>query len=171
MRGLTVLLLAVAGIGLAGCAHKDPQLMNAKANTPMVGPDEFALVPNRPLETPPDPKALPVPTPGSANLADADPMRDAIAALGGKQNAERRVPQGSALMNAVTRFGTDPNIRSELAAADLKFRREHRGKLLERWFKSNVYYKAYEPQSLDPWAELTRLAQRGIAVPAAPPKP
>lgn len=168
-RVMAVLTVAVVAMGLAGCASKPPDLMHAKANTPGFGPDEFAIVPNKPLQTPPNPKALPVPTPGSANLADADPTGDAIAALGGKVSAERSVPRKSALMVAVTRFGTDPAIRSELAAEDLAFRKKHRGMLLERLFRSNTYFKAYGREILDPYAELKLLAQSGVAVPDAPP--
>ena len=169
--GLTVLLVAGIALGVAGCTSKEPQLMHAKANTPTVGPDEFGLVPNRPLQDPPDPKALPVPTPGLANLADADPTGDALKALGGRASAERGVARNSPLMVAVTRFGTDPNIRSELAAEDLQFRRDHSGKFFEKLLQMNVYNKAYTDQVLDPWAMRLLLIQRGIATPAAPPKP
>jgi hypothetical protein len=156
-------------LGLAGCASKTPQLMNAKSNTPIVGPDEFGIVPNRALQTPPDPTALPVPTPGARNLADADPTGDAIAALGGRESAVHRVAPNAPLMVAVTRLGMDANIRNELAAEDLAYRREHRAKPLERLFKSNVYFRVYAPESLDARAEAARLAALGVPVPPAPP--
>jgi len=172
MRGLTVLLVVAVAIGLAGCGNKSkaPMLMNAKANTPTVGPDPFGLVPNRPLQDPPDMKSLPTPTPGSANLADARPEADAVEALGGKSRAVA-VPANSALMAAVGRYGIDPTIRQELAQADIAYRRTHRGRIFERLLKGNTYYAAYADESLDPWAELRWLAQRGIAIPTAPPKP
>ena len=65
----------------------------------------------------------------------------------------------------------DPNIRAELAAADLEYRRQNDGRLLERLFNVNVYFQAYEPLSLDQYAELERLRRAGIRTSAAPPDP
>jgi len=45
---------------------------------------EFDIIPNKPLETPDSFSSLPVPTPGQANLSDATPRKDAVAALGGR---------------------------------------------------------------------------------------
>ena len=45
------------------------------------------------------------------------------------------------------------------------------GKLLERLFDQNVYFKAYRPYALDQQAELARWRQAGARTPAAPPPP
>ena len=48
------------------------------------GPDEFGIVPFRPLELPDGLTSLPNPTPGGRNLTDSLPEHDAVAALGGR---------------------------------------------------------------------------------------
>jgi hypothetical protein len=69
------------------------------------------------------------------------------------------------------RYGVDPRIRPSLAAADLEFRRQNDGRLLERLFNVNVYFRAYETMSLDQHRELRRLRRAGIRTSAAPPDP
>jgi len=156
-------------LALAACGAKEPRLMNARANSPSAGPDEFSIVPNKELKTPSDLKTLPLPTPGAANLADADPEGDAIAALGGRQSAVRATSANAPLIVRVSRFGLDQNIRGTLAEEDLAFRRKNRGRPLERLFAVNVYYESYMPMTLDPYAELALLIRRGIVVPPGPP--
>jgi hypothetical protein len=43
--------------------------------------------------------------------------------------------------------------------------------VLEKLFNLNVYYKAYEPLSLDQYAELEKWRARGLRTPSAPPEP
>jgi len=160
--GLSVILLM-----LVACGNADPRLMNLR-NTE-AGPDEFAILPNRPLEMPTELAALPPPTLGGANRADPNPEGDAIAALGG--NAARAGGIGNDLMGYATRFGVTPGIRETLAAEDLDYRRRNDGRLMERLFNVNVYYRAYRPLALDRYAELERLRRAGIRTPAAPPEP
>jgi len=52
----------------------------------------------------------------------------------------------------------------------LAFRRGHKGRLLERAFNVNVYYRAYRKQSLDQYKELRRFRRLGVRTPAAPPE-
>ena len=164
--------LAAAAV-LAGCAQdRDPRLLNIREG--QGAPDEFAILPTRPLETPPDLTALPPPTPGGANRVDLQPQADAVTALGGSAAALSRtgVPAAdSALLASAGRYGTAADIRPVLAAEDLEFRRRNDGRLLERVFNINVYYRAYEPQSLDQYAELVRWRQAGARTPSAPPDP
>ena len=159
---------------LAACSRGgEPSLMNA-ARSSGQGPDEFAIVPNRPLEMPTDLAALPEPTPGGANRADPQPRAQAVAALGGNPGALGRtsVPAAdAALFTHATRFGVADGIRDQLAAEDLAFRQANRGRPLERLFGVNVYYRAYRPMALDRHAELERWRARGLATPAAPPEP
>jgi hypothetical protein len=49
-----------------------PSLMNVRSATS--GPDEFGIIPPKPLEMPEDLAALPEPTPGGANRTDRDPQ-------------------------------------------------------------------------------------------------
>ena len=170
-RGMIMVALG-ATLMLAGCANdREPQLMNI--TQPGDGPDEFAILPARPLEMPQDLAQLPAPTPGGANRTDVQPQADAIAALGG--NSAAAVARGSgfpaadgALVASASRYGVTPGIRETLAAEDLEFRRQNDGRLLERLFNANVYFRAYAPLSLDQQAELDRWRARGVRNVSAP---
>ncbi|MEO8241929.1 MAG: DUF3035 domain-containing protein [bacterium] len=166
-----VLALAGAALLLAACGgNREPHLMNLRNTTD--GPDEFAIQPPKPLETPADLAALPEPTPGSGNLTDQHPMADAITALGG------RVPVVAAGVPAVDgglvgyagRHGVVAGIRTTLASEDLRYRQTHPGKPLERLFNVNTYYKAYFRYWLDAYAELAKWRVAGVATPSAPPQ-
>jgi Protein of unknown function (DUF3035) len=163
-------LTAVAILVLSGCGgNREPSLMNLRSNTQ--GPDEFGILPPKPLAMPEDLAALPPPTPGGENLTDPKPLDDAIVALGGKVGASKGIPAGdSALYAQAARFGVAGDIRATLAAEDLEYRRENDGRLLERLFDVNVYYKAYRKQSLDQQSELAFWRARGLPTPSAPPR-
>ncbi|RZV99042.1 MAG: DUF3035 domain-containing protein, partial [Rhodobacteraceae bacterium] len=82
----------------------------------------------------------------------------------------RRSTDG-ALISYAGRYGIEDDIRPRLAAADLEYRRQNDGRLLERLFNVNVYFRAYEQLSLDQYAELERLRRAGIRTSAVPPDP
>lgn len=136
------------------------------------GPDEFTVLPSRPLEMPASFAALPPPSPGRTNLADPNPLGDAIAALGGSQAAgfAGGVPaRDIALVTAAGRNGVDPAIRATLAQEDADFRRRA---LLAASFNilgRDRYFQAYARQALDAFAELIRFRNLGVQVPSAPP--
>lgn len=157
--GLTALTLSACG------GDRAPSLMNLRSDTN--GPDEFGILPVKPLSMPTDLANLPTPTPDGSNLVDPTPNLDAIAALGGK--ALGGGAGDSALVAYATRAGVSTDIRSTLAIDDLQYRRTNNGRLLERWFKNNVYFKAYLPQSLDQQKELAKWRARGVGTPSAPP--
>ena len=159
--GVVLVLLA-----LSACSRGDPRLLNLRADGD--GPDEFAILPTRPLEMPTDMAALPTPTLGGGNLADPDPEADVAAALGGNINRAAGGSQG--FVTYVTRFGMAAGIRETLAAEDLEFRRDNNGRILERIAAVNVYHRAYRSMSLDRYAELERMRAAGIRTPAAPPE-
>ncbi len=154
---------------LAACAGGGPGLMNIGRDR-AGGPDEFGVIPTKPLEVPEDIAVLPVPTPGGRNLTDPTPEGDVAAALGGDIGALAGGPTDGAFLAHATRHGVDSNIRVELAAADLEFRRDNHGRVLERLFDVNVYFRAYEGMALDQYAELARLRRLGIRTSAAPPE-
>lgn len=158
-----------AMVTLAACGDKGaPQLMNLRSGQ---GPDEFAIVPPKALELPKDLAALPEPTPGGFNRTDQNPEADAAIALGGKPGAAGGIPSTDAGLYAhAARFGVEGNIRGQLAAEDLDWRRDNNGRILERLFNVNVYYKAYRKQRLDQQAELARWRALGIRTPSAPPR-
>lgn len=171
IRVLTIVSL-VAGLGLSACSRgKEPELMNIRAQGGT--PDEFMVLPNKPVQIPEDFAALPTPTPGGANLVDPTPEADAVAALGGNPARLARtgtVRNEGGLVTYASRYGVTSNIRAQLAAEDLEFRRKKDGRLLERWFNVNIYYRAYRDQSLDQHAELWRWRRAGAKTPSAPPK-
>ncbi len=137
------------------------------------GPDEFAILPTKPIVLPEDYTALPDPTPGGTNITDPTPIADATAALGGNPKKLNRagIPRGDqGLVTAASRYGVSSNIRTVLADEDIVFRKENRGKLLERLFGVTVYFSAYEDQTLDRYSELKRLRKSGVRTPAAPPQ-
>jgi hypothetical protein len=170
MTRATLALVLLAA--LAGCGGRDgePNLLNIKQPR-SEGPDEFAVLPTKPLEMPQDMSALPPPTPGGANLTDPTPQADASLALGGNAGVLGRPSGDRALIAYAGRNGIDPQIRENLAAADLEFRRRNDGRLLERLFNVNVYFDAYEEMELDQYRELERLRRAGIRTSAAPPNP
>ncbi len=169
----TIAFAFISVLALAGCGNKDkiPQLMNIKSST--TGPDEFTVLPTKPLQAPKDYASLPAPTPGGSNLTDPTPDADAVAALGGRGSLLTRngtLGADGGLVSHATRFGVASGIRETLAAEDLDYRRRHNGKLLERMLNVNVYAREYRPMALDRYRELKRLRRAGVRTPAAPPK-
>ena len=167
-RGRAVIAIATM-LTLAACSGTgEPQLMNLRSGQ---GPDEFAIVPPKPLEMPENLADLPEPTPNGVNRTDAQPLDDAIVALGGKPGTAGGIPAGdSALYAHAARFGVESGIRATLASEDLEWRRDHNGRILERLFNVNVYYKAYLKYRLDQQAELARWRRVGVRTPSAPPR-
>mgnify|MGYP006173412805 CR=1 FL=1 len=166
-----VLAIAIATVlTLAACGNGDgvPSLMNIRSTT--AGPDEFAIIPPKPLTMPEDLAALPEPTPGGMNRTDATPNADAVAALGGNLGSADGVSSAhSGLYAYAARYGVTAGIRQTLATEDLEFCRENDGRLLERLFDVNVYFKAYRKMWLDQQAELARWRKAGAKTPSAPP--
>ena len=166
---MRAIALTMTMLWLAACST-DPHLMNTGAGQD--GPDEFGIVPTKPLQMPEDMNALPAPTPGGSNITDPTPMGDAVAALGG--NPAQLSVQGigasdGGLVNYASRMGRDPAIRQLTAQEDLEWRSRHSRRVLEVLARSNVYYRAYEPMTLDSWAEQERWRPTGVLLPAAPP--
>ena len=164
-RATTIILCAA--VGLAACGRSEPSLFNIRKTDP--APDEFSILPSRPLEQPPSYAALPPPTPGAANRTDPQPGAEAIAALGGRADGGMR--GDGALVATIGRYGVGPGIREQLAVEDLAFRRANSGRLLDRVLDRNIYFRAYAPQSLDQHGELDRLRRAGVRTVAAPPDP
>lgn len=168
----SILLLALAAmVVLSACAKKEHRMMNLRASGR--GPDEFAILPTKPLVLPKSYSELPAPSLGGTNLTDPTPRQDAVAALGGnpKRLLASGIPAGdSGIVSMASRYGSSANIRAVLVEEDKKFRSRNRGKILERLFGVTVYFGAYEKQALDRYAELERMRKSGIRTPAAPPE-
>jgi len=169
--------MIVAAMAVSACSKKGedgaPLLMNIKSS-PDGTPDEFAILPNKPIEMPGDLAKLPEPTPGGANLVDPTPEADAVAALGGNPRLLGRetVPASDGgVVTYASRFGVSPDIRQQLRTDDVQFRRSNRGRVLERAFGVNSYFRAYNRMTLDQYAELARLRRLGVRTVSAPPEP
>ncbi len=164
----------MAGLAVSACSREEstpPQLLNLKKSAS--GPDEFSILPNKPIEIPEDLAALPEPTPGASNRVDPTPLKDAVAALGGNPSRldDNGVPASdSALIARATRFGVAEGIRTTLADEDEDFRRDNPGRFFERVFSVTTYFRAYEDLSLDQFAELERWRRLGVLTVAAPPE-
>lgn len=166
-RGKAVIAL-LAMLALVACGNGMPELMNLRTGE---GPDEFGIVPAKPLAMPESLADLPDPILGGSNRTDRIPEDEAAIALGGRPGAQGGIPSGdSALYAHSARFGVESGIRSTLASEDLEWRRDNNGRILERLFNVNVYYKAYRDQRLDQQAELARWRKLGLRTPSAPPR-
>jgi hypothetical protein len=158
---------------VSACSRGEPNMMQIGRG--QTSPDEFVILPSKPIELPENMTALPPPIfLGGGNRADATPVEDAVVALGGNPARTRqdgRISNDGALIRQTTRYGVDPQIRPELALADLEFRRRNRGRLLERWAGVPTYYKAYKKVELNQHAATAAARQRGLPTPAVPPDP
>ena len=174
MRALHLFAILACAV-LAACSGNrsstETSLRDFRTNR--AEPEEFAIVPNKPLQTPESYAELPAPTPGGANRTDQTPLADAVAVLGGnpaRLDPGAGVPSGdAALVSRASRFGRDPGVRQELAAEDLAFR-QRRSRFTWSLVPEDEYNRAYRRQALDPYAWLERYRASGARTPAAPPE-
>lgn len=163
-----VILMMAAVLTLSACGERNLRDMRTANGTP----DDFSVLPSRPLQMPQSLAALPAPTPGGSNLTDPTPNADAIVALGGRPSANVAggVPAGdAALVASVSRYGVQSNIRAELAANDAAFRaRKSRGGFFN-FLGRDRYFSSYARQALDAYAALAQFRALGVATPTAPP--
>lgn len=164
MRLIVCALIAVTV--LAACENKGLRQIEPRGE----GPDDFLIVPAKPLEQPESFTALPTPTPGSFNRTDQRPLEDAVAQLGGQVTSPNApIPGGdSALVNHASRFGRDANIRGTLAAADAQFRKRQSRLTQIRVFRDDTYSQAYRREALRPSQVAEQFRRAGVPTPSAP---
>lgn len=156
---------------VAACSRGEPRPVHDMRNFSRT-PEEFSIVPNRPLEQPADYAALPEPTRGQGNRADQTPLADAVAVLGGnpaRLEATGTPSSDGALINRASRFGRDANVRAELAAEDEAFRKR-RSRFTWTVVPTDTYNRIYRRERLDPYSWLNRYRGAGARTPSAPPK-
>ena len=165
--------MILGAVALAGCSQSGDgprPLHDLRSNSG--SPEEFAIVPNKPLVIPESMQALPTPTPGGANRTDPTPKADAVAALGGNPAAlvpgEGVAASDAALVQQATRYGTDPAIRQKLATEDAALR-QRKGRFNWSLVPRDNYGNAYRRETLDPYAWLRRYRAAGARTPSAPP--
>lgn len=169
MRSLLLLTILGLAVAVSGCGKKPLRDLRTNSN----GPDEFLILPTKPLTTPENLSALPQPTPGWRNLVDQNPNADAVAALGGRPDAlvPRGVPASDgALVAQASRFGVQGDIRETLAEADAKFRKRAARNTRIRLFPVDRYRQAYRRDSLQPFDETERFRRSGFQTPTSPPE-
>ncbi|ATG44985.1 MULTISPECIES: DUF3035 domain-containing protein [Phaeobacter] len=164
--GVIVLMgaLAVSACGQKGLRDLRP------AGT---GPDEFMVLPAKPLAEPTSYQTLPQPTPGAANLTDRNPKGEAVAVLGGNPAAlvpgEGIPASDGALVTAVSRYGVDPDVRADLAARDAKKRKRENRTARFKLFPVDRYQEAYKREAIAPDQVSERFRRAGFETPSAPP--
>ncbi|WP_137702828.1 DUF3035 domain-containing protein [Marimonas lutisalis] len=169
----SALILMMSALGLAACGgyERDITLRDVRSASP--GPDEFSVLPTKPLQEPASYSDLPPPTPGAANLVDQNPLADGVAALGGRPERlqDNGVPAGDgALVRHASRNGVSPTIREELAAQDEDFRRRKSRFTKFRIVRQDLYNKVYKREALKPRSETERFRRStGVRTPSSPP--
>jgi len=169
----TVLILLTASV-IAGCGGRNDDVTLTRLRNTSNGPDEFSIIPGKPLQTPEDYAALPQPTPGAANLTDQNPLADGVIALGGNPavvNSSAPAASNGALVNHANRFGAAPDVRQTLAREDKETRKSYGNVNVLRILPGDDYVQAYRREWLDAYAEEQRLRNRGVITPASPPPP
>lgn len=165
-------LFLILALMLSACGARDGDVTLTRFKDTGDGPDEFAIVPGKPLEQPESYNALPAPNPGGANRTDQTPLGDSVAALGGDPAA--LIPGGvstahGALLNHTRRYGVTDGIRQVLAREDAQTRRDYGRVNILNIGPNDDYTDAYKRQWLDSAREAERLRRLGIPTPAAPP--
>ena len=166
MRLTIGVMVLIAATGLSACSSKGLRELDARRNSP----DEFLVLPSKPLEAPASYASLPEPTPGGANLTDRNPNAEALAALGGRVAPAGGVPSGeAALVAAASRHGVAPDIRPELSEADAKLRKRNAFLANVKLFRVDRYAEVYDREALDANAAASAYRRAGVPVPSAPP--
>lgn len=170
---LTHIGFAMLALGLLSACGAQEDIRLARFDNPENGPEEFSVVPSKPLEQPGNYRTLPAPAPGYANRADLNPVADGAVALGGRPAAAFTggVPASDrALLRHAQRGGTDPAIRQRLTREDRDARRRYGRVNILRLGPTDDYANAYKRQWLDAHDEAGRLLNAGVPTSSYPPE-
>lgn len=163
-----VILGMILALTLGACANTGLRTLRSNSS----GPDEFLVQPVKPLQLPPDTAALPPPTPGGRNLVDANPLEDAVIAVGSQSLSSPTgpIPGGdSAVVTYASRFGVSGDIRQALAQEDADFRKR-RGRFTQyRIVPVDRYNQVYQRFAIDPFTVAESYRRIGVATPSSPP--
>jgi hypothetical protein len=172
MRMTRASLGLVLIFAVAACARGDREIDLRQLRSSDNGPDEFSVLPTKPLQSPDNYNSLPAPTPGGRNLVDQNPRGDAVASLGGSPAALEGagVPaRDAALVRHAGRNGVPTDIRATVAQEDREYR-QRRGRFQKlRIFVKNKYNSVYEPQTLNSVRTNKAYRRVGVPTPSAPP--
>ena len=155
-------------LALAGCGEGG--LAGGLRSAGVAGtPDEFMVLPTRPLEMPENFAALPPPTPGAANRVDYRPHAEAIAGLTGRPRAP---DAGGARAGRRGRARATRRSAAQLAAEDVTGGRPTAACCCERLIaeRQAMIVDLRRPMVLDAPGRVRAAARDpGVQVPAAPP--
>lgn len=165
MRRIAILFLIPLVLG--ACANKGLRDLQNVSD----GPNEFMILPAKPLENPTSFSDLPPPTPGQANLTDRSAVADGVTALGGRpESASAGIPASDgALVRHASRLGVAADIRTDLATKDAQFRKRKARFTQFRIVPVDRYNQAYRRQALDADAEAARWRRAGARTPSYAP--
>lgn len=170
-RPITLILMLTLGVSITACGSGNSVFdKNGNFKIKDAGPDEFSIIPTKPLEIPEDTVTLPEPTLGSKNRVDVEPELDAIVALGGKPErleSDLIANDEQALIAAASRNGVSGNIREQIAADAKVVERKKRPNVFQRIIGHTSRVKAFESEAIDPSAETHRLRRQGVRTPSA----
>ena len=150
---------------LSACSSDDARLRDLyDVGT---GPEEFAVLPSKPLTIPSNLKNLPVPASAAGILADPTPNRDLLEMLGCSIDNSISIPaKDKNLLKYVSRAGVDTNIREELAKEDRKFLRRMGVLTSVKLFRVDRYNQIYRKMTLSAPKELERWRSLGVRTPS-----
>ena len=150
---------------LSACSSDDARLRDLyDVGT---GPEEFAVLPSKPLIIPNNLTKLPIPDASAGNLADPTPKRDLIEKLGGSiDDTDSISKRDKNLLEYVSRAGVDTNIREELAEEDRKFLRRMGVLTSVKLFRVDRYNQIYRKMTLSAPKELERWRSLGVRTPS-----
>ena len=155
----------LAPLALAGCGEGG--LAGGLRSAGIAGkPDEFMVLPTRPLEMPENFTALPPPTPGAVNRVDYRPHTEAVAGLTGRPRS-----QGSGGGALVAAAGPrDPAVRTAARPGGRGLAADPpRAAARSGCSASDREALVYQPMVLNAPEPSTTQRAQGRRVPAAPP--
>jgi len=131
-------------------------------------PDEFLVLPQKPLEMPSDMTALVEPDPSARSRVALDPHASAKRALGGTGAGYKATGTDNAILAAARIRPVDPNIRQELRTEDNKKRARPSGFVgfLDLFRITPREQTIYNDEKLDARAELLKRRQQGVRTPS-----
>jgi len=169
LRGVKQSLIPfLAVLVLSACDRGDSgqSLVERLGASATPAPDEFMVMPRKPLILPDDLSLLPQPRPGLGNRADLTPVADAQIALGGGAGLAPARTSDAPLLAAI--LPAEANIRDILREEDREWRRRNRASLLARLFRVNTEATVYRRMILDQAEETRRLRALGVTTASAP---
>ncbi len=157
-----------AALILSGCGQDEIAGTLQQASLANGAPDEFLVLPQKPLEMPEDLSALPAPDPTAGSRVEIDPHAGAKRALGGTGGGYSASGSDNTLLAAARSRPISANIREELRAEDEKKRKRPTGLVgfLDIFRITPREQTIYVEDELDAREELVKWRKRGVRTPS-----